>query len=369
MQKVLRRTLLAEKQAARRSARTKEQDYKIWRKTNREQTQFQNKERTNLIKAARLNRREDYELGPLAPRRDVGTKRDKFGTVSTQMLRGPILEKGQREKAKEFIGGNTMNIVKGDRVVLLEGKDKGKIGMITEVDVLRAEFTVEGLNMIDVAIPEWMISAEEADKRPIRSIPKPVPFNKVRLVHPIMDEETGITRDVIVKELVSTNVWYDPITGKRSWKRVIPGLDLSIPWPKKTAEEIKDHPIDTLRLEVETKTFMPTLLTPPMPASVLDELRNKYSAFRTRHEPEYIAKKVAEENEVWAKKRMAKEMKLTPTKEAGLRERAENRRKGATQFLTHSMKERIGQIIAQNRQMVMDSVGVEKVEPERRAEA
>lgn len=214
-----------------------------------------------------------------------------------------------------------------------------------------------------------MISAEEADKRPIRSIPKPVPFNKVRLVHPIMDEETGITRDVIVKELVSTNVWYDPITGKRSWKRVIPGLDLSIPWPKKTAEEIKDHPIDTLRLEVETKTFMPTLLTPPMPASVLDELRNKYSAFRTRHEPEYIAKKVAEENEVWAKKRMAKEMKLTPTKEAGLRERAENRRKGATQFLTHSMKERIGQIIAQNRQMVMDSVGVEKVEPERRAEA
>lgn len=101
-----------------------------------------------MIKAARLNRREDYELGPLAPRRDVGTKRDKFGTVSTQMLRGPILEKGQREKAKEFIGGNTMNIVKGDRVVLLEGKDKGKIGMITEVDVLRAEFTVEGLNMV-----------------------------------------------------------------------------------------------------------------------------------------------------------------------------------------------------------------------------
>lgn len=78
----------------------------------------------------------------------MGTKREKFGTVSTQMLRGPILEKGQREKAKEFIGGNTMNIVKGDRVVLLEGKDKGKIGLITEVDVSRAEFTVEGLNMV-----------------------------------------------------------------------------------------------------------------------------------------------------------------------------------------------------------------------------
>lgn len=213
-----------------------------------------------------------------------------------------------------------------------------------------------------------MISAEEADRRPIRSIAKPIPFNKVRLVHALKDEETGITRDVIVKELASTGVWHDPITGKRSWKRVIPGLGVSIPWPKKTAEEIKDNPVDTLRLEVETKTFMPTLLTPPMPPSVLDELRNKYSAFRTRHEPEYIAKKVAEENEVWAKKRMAKEMKLTPTKEAGLRERAENRRKGATQFLTYSMKERIGQIIAQNRQMVMNSVGVEKVEPERRAE-
>jgi ribosomal protein L24 len=41
-----------------------------------------------------------------------------------------------------------LNIVKGDRVVLLEGRDKGKIGKITNVDTKRVECTVEGLNMV-----------------------------------------------------------------------------------------------------------------------------------------------------------------------------------------------------------------------------
>jgi large subunit ribosomal protein L24 len=148
MQKVLQRTVFAERQAARRLAKRKEQNERIWRKSNRDQTRYSRKESTSLLKNARLARREDWELGPLKPRRDVGDSKDTYGTVSTQQLRGPVLEEEARKKAREAIGGRFMNIVKGDRVVLLSGKDKGKIGKINAVDTERCEFTVAGLNMV-----------------------------------------------------------------------------------------------------------------------------------------------------------------------------------------------------------------------------
>jgi large subunit ribosomal protein L24 len=48
-------------------------------------------------------------------------------------------------------------------------------------------------------------------------------------------------------------------------------------------------------MEVETPTWVPSLRNAPFPSSVLDELRNKYSKYRTRHDPEYVAKKHVED--------------------------------------------------------------------------
>jgi large subunit ribosomal protein L24 len=206
-----------------------------------------------------------------------------------------------------------------------------------------------------------MINAEESDRRPIRSIEKPISFSKVRLVYPLEDADTGTVRDVIVKEIAHSNIWFDK-SGKRSWSRIIPGLNVTIPWPKTSPQEFTEHPADTLRLEVETKTFMPTLLTPPMPGSVIDELRNKYSIFRTRHDPEYIAKKEAEDLEEQEKKRLSREMRMTPLKEIHRRERATNRAKNNNK-LTPEMKIKIGKLIAQKRQMMfgLPQAGVEPV--------
>lgn len=148
MQKVIRRSLLAERQAQRRIIRRRETVDRQTRKTNREQNLYQRSQDTKLIRDAKLYRREDWELGPLAPRRDVGDNADKYGTLGQGALRGPLLEKAAREKARECIGGRYMNIVQGDRVVLLDGRDKGKIGKIIAVDTQRCEFTVEGLNMV-----------------------------------------------------------------------------------------------------------------------------------------------------------------------------------------------------------------------------
>jgi hypothetical protein len=148
MQKVIRRTILAERQASRRLAKRKDKLTREWTKTNREQNNYNRKDETSLLKQVRLDRREDWELGPLAPKRDVGDKKDTYGTVSSQRLRGPILEHKYVDEALEPFGGRYLNIVKGDRVVLLEGMDKGKIAKITNVDTKRVECTVEGLNMV-----------------------------------------------------------------------------------------------------------------------------------------------------------------------------------------------------------------------------
>jgi large subunit ribosomal protein L24 len=153
MQKVIRRTILAEKQAARRLRKRKEIQKRERQKTDREQNAFVRSEVMQNLKSRRFERREDWELGPLAPRRDVGNKKDTFGAVSTQQLRGPTLTFPERKEKLKGLGGFRLNLVKGDRVVLLEGRDKGKIGKITATDTWRAECTVQGLNMVGTTSP------------------------------------------------------------------------------------------------------------------------------------------------------------------------------------------------------------------------
>ena len=95
-----------------------------------------------------------------------------------------------------------------------------------------------------------------------------------------------------------------------------------------------------------------------MPSSVIDELRNRYSIFRTRHEPEYIEKKQLEEEEKLERKKLAKKMR-TPLNEANRKARKERKKLGKGK-LTPEMLEKIGQVIAGKRNLVMDAVGVSK---------
>jgi large subunit ribosomal protein L24 len=159
MQKVLKRTVLAERQAARRLARRKDKNLRDWRKSNREQVNYVRRDEIGQLKQARLNRREDYELGPLAPRRDVGNWSETYGTINSQRARGQDLPKEKLEEKLKFWGGKKfLNLRQGDRVVLLEGRDKGKIGTVKDVNTRSAEVAVEGLNMVR-SPPESLLQA------------------------------------------------------------------------------------------------------------------------------------------------------------------------------------------------------------------
>ncbi len=138
----------------------------------------------------------------------------------------------------------------------------------------------------------------------------PMPLSSVRLVRKIRDPRTGIVADKIVSRLIplpdeeKAKIRADFKAGaitaqqmkKRMSARTIPGSKeaygkwILIPSPtrgKKGISGVKDPDDATLRFEVEEKTWTPTLLRAPMPDGVIDELRNKYSRFRTRHEPGY----------------------------------------------------------------------------------
>lgn len=188
------------------------------------------------------------------------------------------------------------------------------------------------------------------------NIELPIPISSIRLVHPVFDPKTGVTRDVIINQLVSRNFAHDRITGKVEWTRMVPGLNISIPWPKEADKEVMDHKIDTLRIDAEERTFVPTLLRPPMPEMVIDELRNKYSKFRTRHEPEYIQRREAETQAVKDRVHLMDSMR-SPLQELHRAERESKKKKGKPR-LSVEMLEEIGKVIAKNRQRTLDAAGI-----------
>jgi large subunit ribosomal protein L24 len=100
---------------------------------------------------------------------------------------------------------------------------------------------------------------------------------------------------------------------------------IEIPWPEEEFGDEEDKSWDSLRIEVETPTWLPSLLTPPFPSSVIDELRNKYGKTRTRHNPEYIEqKKLQDYREEYLKSRTM----WTPPTEARQKRIAEKQSSG-----------------------------------------
>ena len=206
---------------------------------------------------------------------------------------------------------------------------------------------------------------DSQDQRSVQSVEAAIPLKNVRLVHALRDKKTGRTRDVIVRELVSTTPIFDPRTGKASRNRIIPGLNVGVPWPKKREPEYKEYPVDTSRLDAETKTWVPTLQTAPFPLSVMDELRNKFGKFRTRHDEDFVLQKMAQDEAVKARSESVNTM-LTPIQELNRRIRAEKRALGKPE-LTWDMLAKIGETIAKNKRIVSEdlpsAVAKEDVEP------
>jgi large subunit ribosomal protein L24 len=211
---------------------------------------------------------------------------------------------------------------------------------------------------VEYTVPDF-ISKVEQDDAPYRVSESPIPMDDVRLVHTVLDPDTHETKEVIVdtmilrKRLVPTDkegavaripprTTY-PVVDESGWKvgevttedkakkwegyqvqeyRVIPVYETEILEVKKPKEDAEKpfFDVDTLLITVEEETRVSfPLIAAPMPLSVIDELRSKYSRFRDRHDDEWIQGKF---DTVRAKETMLQErrrMMRTPLQE--LRER------------------------------------------------
>lgn len=171
----------------------------------------------------------------------------------------------------------------------------------------------------------------------------------------MLNPRTRQYRDVIIKELVPRNIYRDKATGRVTWSRMVSGLQIEIPWSqvaeKAEIEEwekvLEDHPCDTPRSDVVERTYLPTLIRPPMPHSVIDELRNRYSKFRTRHSPAYLIKMEAREAKSETRKLAARQLMSTPLQEVKAKFRQMRKQRGQP-VLTDSMLARIGEIMVKN---------------------
>ena len=116
---------------------------------------------------------------------------------------------------------------------------------------------------------------------------------------------------------------YNRVTGKKS-KEEQEAEDEE----EEEEEEDPTTPSDTPRLDRDTPTWTPTLLRAPLPGTVIDELRGKYSKFRTRHEPQFVKRmqqidSAKQAHEKWVKSGAG--LLDTPRKEAVLRAQAAKR--------------------------------------------
>lgn len=140
MQKALRRTLLARNQALRRERQNAKKTLKKEQGEFKAESMLFARFQNQRIREERKARREDWMLGPLAPNRMAGRKSETYGLVEGHTVRRPQIPKRDREK---YLG-----IAVNDRVVVIQGRERGKISTVESIDEERQTVILKNLNEV-----------------------------------------------------------------------------------------------------------------------------------------------------------------------------------------------------------------------------
>ena len=140
MQKVLRRSLLARNQALRTRRAENKKKLKVSNLTNERMAWQHDRVLNDEIVNERKFRRLEWELGSLAPKRDVGENRNTFGTRPQDLQHPAPIAKSRLEKY--------INFAVDDRVCVIRGTERGKIGRVLEIDRSSHTIKVSGVNRV-----------------------------------------------------------------------------------------------------------------------------------------------------------------------------------------------------------------------------
>lgn len=140
MQRVIQRTASARKQALKRTNKAHERQELLERVGIRRARKDFGGALSSQFQAARKNRWEDWEKGPLAPMRDSGLQRTTYGGQDASVLHPPRLPKHEQRRHVLF--------AEGDRVCVVRGRDQGKINVIQQVNRDSETVLIKGINMV-----------------------------------------------------------------------------------------------------------------------------------------------------------------------------------------------------------------------------
>jgi len=88
----------------------------------------------------------------------------------------------------------SLHVKTSDRVIVLAGKDKGKIGNVKKVDPTESKVTVEGINMVTKAQkPQPMAGVQGG----LIKLEAPMDSSKVMVMCPACEKPTRIKYEVI----------------------------------------------------------------------------------------------------------------------------------------------------------------------------
>ncbi|KAG8527906.1 uncharacterized protein KY384_006822 [Bacidia gigantensis] len=240
-------------------------------------------------------------------------------------------EKLEKRKERETMEHFAKQFKIGGRVCLVaprdpDNLDRGRISTVTEIRHAEKACFVDGLSDIsDLDDYERFSSPQPipmSSLRPVKTIWNPIirrpediimgldkdnyPLEESRAIDPktpFSEESTEAATKRAEEERYEERATLETKAEKEEEKRL---KAMRRPkWLGPEASQNNEHDIDTLRVDVEARTWTPSLIRVPFPDGVIDELRGKYSRFRNNHDPEYIQK--VEENE---RKRLAREAYL-----------------------------------------------------------
>lgn len=144
MDKLIKRTTKAERQVARRMREAAKKNHRRQLGARLRSAKAAMADLSQNVYNARRMRHEAWELGPMAPRRTI---ENGYGIAAEPARTGRqtadfIMRPFEVEARCEWAGGSKhLNLAEGDRVVILEGPDKGNIDTISSIS--RSSGTVE----------------------------------------------------------------------------------------------------------------------------------------------------------------------------------------------------------------------------------
>ncbi|KAL6707168.1 hypothetical protein ACN47E_004715 [Coniothyrium glycines] len=198
---------------------------------------WENEHVKDVRKKALRNVREDWKLGPLRPNRAYGENADKYGALAAAQAQKPQIpievQKNRNEVRKRkglpleyplvVNDESYFPIVKEDRVVILKGPDRNKIGVVSDVMSSTHQVIVKGLNK---HYYDSKLLGNQQSIGPKFETSVPLPLSDVRLVVPYETIRRGVHvyEDVVVENILMERhtTGIDPFTGKDYGDATIP---------------------------------------------------------------------------------------------------------------------------------------------------